>query len=104
MFTAGMIMALAGAGGVVGSLINASQLNYFSSSTLVRFMISFLLFAIGVLLIVFSVIKKRNKDRLDPLRGLTGDGEKQAVCSSCGLNVAPGVTTCPKCGNTITLK
>ncbi|MBR3083229.1 MAG: hypothetical protein IKH03_01465 [Oscillospiraceae bacterium] len=101
MLIVGLILASAGVGGVAATLINTVRLNRFPSSMVTFFVVSFLLLIIGVLLIAFSVIKKRNKDRLDSLRGLTGDGEKQTVCSNCGLNVMRGAATCPRCGNTI---
>ena len=104
LILAGVCVVALGAGGIVGICTEAARYNEFPSSMLSPLFISALIFMIGVLMIFIPVVKKRNHDRLDFMRGPTGDGERQAVCSNCGLNVVPDITICPKCGSTISRK
>lgn len=57
---------------------------------------------VGVLSIIFSIIKKRNEDALNRLNNIGKEGTQLGVCPKCGINVTHSTQICPKCGTKIT--
>lgn len=102
----GIILASLGLIGTVyaGAYIeNDWRYTYTSPFTDHEKMVLFLLFVcvvaavVGIVSIIFSVIKKKNQDMLNRVQEVSGDGKKANMCPRCGLNLAEGVETCPKC-------
>lgn len=54
----------------------------------------FIVAVIGIVLIIFSVIKRRNKAALDSLE----NSAQNTYCSDCRLNVTSKEGKCPICG------
>ena len=59
---------------------------------------------VGIVMIVFSIIKKNNTDTLQRLESMQEGGNILGICPSCGLNLAGNVIKCPKCGCEIKMK
>lgn len=59
---------------------------------------------IGVLIIIFSIVKKKNSDMLRQLENMQQDGQILGICPKCGLNVSKKTKICPKCGTEIEQK
>lgn len=55
---------------------------------------------IGIVLMIFGLIKRRNKAALD---SIINDG-KQNYCSNCNINVAADAVKCPVCGKSLNNK
>lgn len=53
---------------------------------------------VGIVLIIFAVVKSRNKNALDQLRNNEKNAIEQAKCKSCGLNLSENTKICPQCG------
>lgn len=56
---------------------------------------------VGIIMIVFEIIKKNNNDTLHRLQNMQGNGKTAGICPICGLNLTSGADTCPKCGTKI---
>ncbi|MGM9537509.1 MAG: hypothetical protein ACI3VN_04175 [Candidatus Onthomonas sp.] len=59
--------------------------------------VCFIMAAAGIMIIVFSVQKKNNQDRLTRITNMEENGRKKNVCPNCGLNLADNVLECPRC-------
>lgn len=59
--------------------------------------VCFVMDAVGIITIVFSVLKKNNQDTLTRITNMGEQGRKRNVCPNCGLNLADGVLECPRC-------
>lgn len=68
-------------------------------------MIALFIFAImagsGVAMIIFSIMKKRNEDKLNKVLSYSSNGTIKNVCPNCGVNISEETTICPKCGTQI---
>mgnify|MGYP002539719361 CR=1 FL=1 len=70
--------------------------------TMIAFLVIFaIVAAVGIFVILFTVIKKRNSDTLRRLENMQEGGKTLGVCPSCGLNVTVETKVCPRCGTTI---
>ena len=56
-----------------------------------------ILAAIGIMLMIFGWIKRRNKSTLDSIV----NAENQNYCSHCHINVSKQNTNCPICGKSL---
>lgn len=65
------------------------------------FILSMLMLAVGILMILFSIIKKSNEDHLQCMIDTDDRGILKNVCPVCGLNLSENTTQCPKCGTII---
>ena len=52
-------------------------------------------------MIIFSIMKKRNEDKLNKVLSYSSNGTIKNVCPNCGVNISEGTTICPKCGTQI---
>lgn len=66
-------------------------------TVLFLFVVCLIVAVVGIILIIFSIMKKKNQDALSRIQEVNGDGKKANVCPKCGLNLAEGVEICPKC-------
>ena len=71
------------------------------TTMILLFIICLVVTAAGILMIIFSVMKKSNQDSLQRLQNMQGGGQKHGVCPNCGLNLAEGSDKCPQCGTRI---
>lgn len=69
---------------------------------LVVFFACLIMAIVGVLSIIFSIIKKRNEDALNRLNSMGEKGAQLGVCPKCGINITQNTKFCPKCGTKIT--
>ena len=60
-----------------------------------------LLFLCVIEMIIFSIMKKRNEDKLNKVLSYSSNGTIKNVCPNCGVNISEGTTICPKCGTQI---
>ena len=65
------------------------------------FTLFLLILILGICMMIFAVIKKRNADHLTRLSHLQKGGTMEGICPSCNLNLSPGTTICPRCGTAI---
>ena len=107
---AGILMFFLGLGGSVGVGIyieNDSRYTYpppFTSHE--NFVLALLILSIavalaGIVVILVSVVRKRNSDMLRRLESMGRGGIPVGQCPSCGLNVADNTAQCPRCGTKI---
>lgn len=59
--------------------------------------IDFTALAIGIVLIIFAIMKSKNKNKLDELQNFEKNTFVQTKCKSCGLNLSENTDICPKC-------
>lgn len=84
--------------------INSNRYTYSSPLTdhemmmLSFFVICLIIDLVGVLMIVFSIAKKKNEDKLQKIQNMQINGGKVGVCPNCGLNVTIDTDVCPRCG------
>lgn len=71
------------------------------TSVLILFAICLILLAVGLIMTILGILKKRNEDSLQKLMNQTSGNGQKSVCPQCGLNLANGSTECPRCGNVI---
>lgn len=71
------------------------------STVIAIFTVCLIVAVVGLLITVFSIIKKRNEDSLAKLVNTTNGSNQKNVCVYCGLNLMEGSTVCPKCGKTV---
>ena len=65
------------------------------------FTLFLLILILGICMMIFAVIKKRNADHLTRISHLQKGGTMAGICPSCSLNLSPGTTICPRCGTAI---
>lgn len=63
--------------------------------------ISFIVLVVGIITIIFSVIKSKNEAKLKQITNVHGDLSVKNKCPKCGLNLSDNCTTCPQCGQKI---
>ncbi len=109
----GLLMILVGGIGtplVRAYIANDRYYTYHSPLTghevLVLLIFSFFLIVLvlGVCMMVFAVIKKRNADHLTRISHLQKGGTMGGICPSCSLSLSPNATVCPRCGAVISKK
>ncbi|MCI8282362.1 MAG: zinc ribbon domain-containing protein [Lachnospiraceae bacterium] len=95
--------------GILGSVLTVNYMSHdrytytaplTSHETMVFavFIVFAVMAAAGILTIIFSLVKKKNQDTLNRITDMDESGKRQNVCPVCGLNLAEGARTCPKCG------
>lgn len=82
----------------------AAPLTDHEKSVLTFLTICIIIAAVGLIMTIFAVWKKRNEDNLQKLTNTTSGGLQRNVCPYCGLNLANGTDICPKCANIIKTK
>lgn len=94
--------------GISGTILIVSYISNNRISTdhetmvLVAFSACLIIAIVGILSIIFSIIKKRNEDTLSRLNNIGENGVQVDVCPKCGINVTQSTQICPKCGTKIT--
>lgn len=68
------------------------------SIMLVLFALFLVMLIIGIMTVIFSVIKKNNQDTLSRIENIGQNGHIKGICPHCGLNIPAETTECPKCG------
>ena len=107
----GCILSALGISGtiLIGSYISNNRTYTFSppftdyeTMVLVVFFACLIMAIVGILSIIFSIIKKRNEDTLNRLNNIGEKGVQLGVCPKCGINITQSTQICPKCGTKIT--
>jgi len=70
-----------------------SPFSSFEKTIIAVAIISFIILLVGIIMVIFSFVKKKNEDKLNSLKNL-GNNNK---CPNCGLNVTAGINECPRC-------
>lgn len=105
MFVAGIGLSAYGAVSLISLLLqvqkaaNNAHMRIKEDVLLVMITISMVALAAGIVLIIFGVIKSKNKNALDRLANYEKNSIEQARCKSCGLNLSENVKICPRCGS-----
>ena len=98
----GYILTTLGFGGLAYSLFTVntnkryswtSPFSSFEKTIIAVAIISFIILLVGIIMVIFSFVKKKNEDKLNSLKNL-GNNNK---CPNCGLNVTAGINECPRC-------
>lgn len=55
------------------------------------------MFVLGIMLIIFSVIKRKNQAKLSQITGKVDNVALANICCNCGLNITSGLNECPRC-------
>lgn len=101
-FCFGYILTTLGFGGLAYSLFTVntnkryswtSPFSSFEKTIIAVAIISFIILLVGIIMVIFSFVKKKNEDKLNSLKNL-GNNNK---CPNCGLNVTAGINECPRC-------
>lgn len=74
-----------------------SPFTTFETTIMVVCILSLIVLVAGIMIIIFSVVKKKNQDMLNKLSGTVDNEPKASVCPNCGLNVSPNLKQCPRC-------
>ena len=109
----GYILIILGIFGVSGSVVtikNDLEYNYYTYSSpytshettmLTLLFICMVMLMLGIAVIIFTVLKKRNEDQLNKVNNYGNNGTIKNVCPNCGLNLSDNATICPKCGTKV---
>mgnify|MGYP003107718843 FL=1 len=113
MMIIGYILIILGIFGVSGSVVtikNDLQNYYYTYSSpytshettmLTLLFICMVMLMLGIAVIIFTVLKKRNEDQLNKVNNYGNNGTIKNVCPNCGLNLSDNATICPKCGTKV---
>lgn len=111
----GYILIVLGVFGMVGSFTTISndwRYTYkppytdHETTMIALLIISVVVFIVGIMVIIFSVVKKKNEDKLKEITNIpqmnsNGQLSVKNKCPNCGLNVSDTCTICPRCGQKI---
>ena len=106
----GFLLFLLGGSGSYGTYVYISNDRRYTYSApltdhevtmIATFVICLIIAAVGVIIMIFSLWKKSNEDTLDKIMNTQEGGKLKNVCKQCGLNLAEGTKTCPRCGTVI---
>lgn len=104
----GYLMTTVGGCGCLGTIfyiMNDHRYSYkspFSSHEMTMMwlaIISFVIFVIGIMVIIFSVIKNKNQQKLNSLTNTFNGNSTSKTCPTCHLNLSDDANSCPKCGH-----
>lgn len=93
--------------GIVGLIYLFLQIQKASNNAYIRineeallklFTTDIIALTIGIILIIFGIMRSRNKNALDKLTNKEKNSIEQAKCKSCGLNLSENTKICPRCG------
>lgn len=70
------------------------------------FFVSFVVFCIGLVVIILSYMKNKNENKLNEIMNIEGTKSDGSIltknkCPNCNLNISENCTICPKCGKKI---
>ena len=100
MMIIGYILIILGIFGVSGSVVtikNDLEYNYYTYSSpytshettmLTLLFICMVMLMLGIAVIIFTVLKKRNEDQLNKVNNYGNNGTIKNVCPNCGLNLS----------------
>lgn len=109
----GVILIIIGVFGTASSFKVLVETHKYSSlytsadkGPMMFFIVSFIILLAGIIVVIFSIIKKRNEDKLESLTRINGSDSTGRIllknkCPVCNLNVTDGCKVCPQCGNVL---
>lgn len=111
----GIFMTVLGAIGSISTLLNIANDPYYTytapfskheTTMMTLFFISFIIFCVGLVILILSYMKNKNQNKLNEIMNINGTKSDGSIlvknkCPNCNLNLSENCTFCPNCGQKI---